>query len=162
MNDVSYALAVGLALVFAWAGIAKLRAPRVTARSFAALRVPPVLARVVPFIELGLAVALVLAPGTAIAAVGLLVAFTVVLLRADDGARCACFGSASSEPVSWVQILRNGLLAGAAVVASGATRVVPSLAAVLVVAGIAAIGLLVLALADLKRATGAVFTVDLP
>lgn len=162
MNDVAYSLSVGLAVVFAWAGVTKLRAPRATARAFAALRVPPVLARVVPVLELVLAAALVVAPVSALAAVSLLVAFTMVLLRADDGVRCACFGSASDDPVSWVQILRNGLLAGAAVIASGATPVVPALAAALSAAGIAAICLLVLALAELKRATGHIFAVNLP
>lgn len=162
MNDVSYALAIGLAVVFAWAGVAKLRAPRPTARAFAALGVPVVLARVVPFVELALALALVVAPISALAAVALLVAFTFVLLRADDGVRCACFGSASADPVSWVQILRNGLLAGAAVIASGAKPAIPSLAAVLTAAGLAAICLLVLALAELKRTTGHVLGLDLP
>jgi hypothetical protein len=162
MTDVAYTLAVGLALVFAWAGVAKLLAPRPTARSFAALGVPPGLARVVPYVELALAAGMVLAPITAIGALVLLGAFTIVLVGADDGVRCACFGSASSEPVSWVQVLRNGFLAAAAAVASGSTPRVPSLAAVLTTAGIAAIGLLVLALADLKRKTGAVLALDLP
>ena len=162
MTDVAYTLALGLAIVFAWAGVAKLLAPAATARSFAALGVPPRLARVVPFVELTLAAAMVLAPITAIAALVLLGVFTIVLVGADDGVRCACFGSASSEPVSWVQVVRNGFLAAAAAVASGATPRVPSLAAVLTTAGIAAIALLVLALADLKRKTGAVLALDLP
>ena len=162
MNDIEYTLAVGLALVFAWAGVAKLLAPGPTARSFAALGVPPRLARVVPFVELGLAAAMVVAPITAVASLMLLGVFTIVLVGADDGVRCACFGSASSEPVSWVQIVRNGFLAAAAAIASGATPHIPSLAAVLTTAGIAAIALLVLALADLKRKTGAVLALDLP
>lgn len=162
MNDVAYSLSVGLAAVFAWAGVAKLRAPRPTARAFQALGVPRVLARVVPVVELALAGSLVVTPISAMGAVALLIAFTVVLLRADDGVRCACFGSASADPVSWVQILRNGLLAGAAVIASGATPVVPALAAVLTAAGIAAVSLLVLALAELKRTTGHVLAADLP
>lgn len=162
MTEVSYTLALGLALVFAWAGTAKLLAPAPTARSFAALGVPPALARVVPFVELALAIAMVLAPITAVGALVLLGVFTIVLVGADDGVRCACFGSASSDPVSWVQVLRNGFLAAAAAVASGSTPHVPSLAAVLTTAGIAAIGMLVLALADLKRKTGAVLALDLP
>ena len=118
--------------------------------------------RSTPYVELTLAVAMVLAPITAIGALILLGAFTIVLVGADEGVRCACFGSASSEPVSWVQVVRNGFLAAAAAVASGATPRVPSLAAVLTTAGIAAIALLVLALADLKRKTGAVLALDLP
>lgn len=162
MTEISYALVVGVALVFAWAGVAKLRAPRATARSFEALGVAPGLARAVPFVEVGLAIAMVVAPLTAIAAVVLLGVFTIILMGADDGVRCACFGSGSSEPVSWVQVLRNGFLAAAAVVGSGSTPVVPSLAATLVAAGIGAITLLVLALADLKRKTGHLLALDLP
>ena len=162
MTDVAYGLGLVVAAVFAWAGVAKLRSPKATARSFAALGVPPTLGRVVPGIELALAVAIVIAPITGVAALVLLGAFTIVLMGADDGVRCACFGSASSAPVSWVQVLRNGFLAAAAVVASGSTPRVPSLAAVLTVAGIVAVGLLALALADLKHKTGAVLALDLP
>ena len=161
MTDVAYALSIGLALVFASAGVAKLRRPRPTARAFRALGVPDGLARVVPIVELALALGLVVAPITAVAAIALLVAFSVVLVRAEAGVRCACFGSASAEPVSWVQLVRNALLIVAAAIASTATPLVPALAAVLVAAGVAAIGLLVLALADVKRRTGALLVMDL-
>lgn len=159
MNGIAYCLAVGLAAVFAWAGVAKLRFPRRTRRAFRALNVDPTLARLVPMIELALALALVVAPRTGIVAVLLVGVFTVVLARADDGVSCACFGSASSEPVSWVQLVRNGMLAAAAGVAATARPVVPDLAAVLAAAGIAAIAVVVLSLADLKRRTGAVLRV---
>jgi hypothetical protein len=162
VNDVAYALALGLALVFAWAGAAKLRTPKRTARAFRRLGVPASFARVVPVVELALAVALVLAPVTALAAAALLVAFTVVLARADDAVGCACFGSASTAPAGPVHLLRNALLAAAALVAATATPAAPALAAVLCAAGIAAVGGLVLALADLKHRTGTVLVVELP
>lgn len=162
MNDVAYSLAVGLAAMFAWAGSAKLRAPRRTARSFRALGVPPALARVLPVVELALAIALVVAPITAVVAIAALAGFSVVLGRAEIGVRCACFGRGSSEPVSWVQLVRNALLALAAAAAATAAPVVPSLAGVLTAAGIAAAGGLVLALADLKHRTGTVLAVHLP
>jgi hypothetical protein len=161
MNEIGYALALGLALVFAWAGVAKLRSPRATARSFAALGVPAWFARAVPIAELVLAAALVLTPMAGILALILLALFTIVLTGADDGIACACFGSAANEPVSWVQLLRNVLLMAVAVVASFGERVVPGLAAVLTAVGVAALSLVVLALADLKRRTGHVLALEL-
>ena len=162
MNDVAYALALGLAVVFAWAGAAKLASPKRTARAFRRLGVAPGLARVVPVLELALAAAIVVAPAAALGAAALLGAFTVVLARAEDGAGCACFGSASTTPASWVHVVRNGLLVAAALVASTATATVPSLAAALCAAGLATIAGLGLALADLRRRTGALLAVELP
>jgi hypothetical protein len=162
MTDISYALALGLAAVFAIAGIGKLRHPARTMRAFRSLHVPVVLARVVPVVELVLAVAIVVVPVSALAAVVLLAAFSIVLARADDGVSCACFGSASTTPVSWVQQARNAALAAIAIVASTATPAVPPLAAVLVAAGIGALVALGLALAELRRSTGTVLAVRLP
>lgn len=162
MNELSYALAVGLALTFAWAGIAKLRAPKRTARAFAALGVDPRLARVVPVVELGLAVAIVAVPLTALLAALLLGAFTVVLARADAGVGCACFGSASTAPVSWVQVLRNGLLVAIAAIACTARPEAPGVAATVAAAGVGALVLVVLALADVKRITGTVLATEIP
>jgi hypothetical protein len=162
VNELMYSLALGLAGVFAWAGIAKLRAPKRTARAFRALGVDPRFAHVVPVIELTLAVAIVVQPVASLFAALLLGAFTVVIARANPGVGCACFGSASTAPLSWVQVLRNGLLIGVAIAVSSATPVVPGVAAVLGAAGVAVIGALVLAIADVKRITGTVFAVELP
>ena len=168
MNEVLYAAAVGVAAVFAWAGAAKAVAPLRTRRTFAALGLPPVLATIVPVAELGLAVGLVLSPGaTAWPALVLLVAFTALLARVvvrGEAIACGCFGSARPEPVSFVDLLRNALLVGvAAAVAIGRTDpATPGLAAVVTVTGLAATGALVVALADLKRRTGAVLRLDLP
>lgn len=162
MNELAYALAIGLALVFAWAGVAKLRAPKRTARAFRALGVDARFARIVPVIELTLAAAIVVVPVTTLFAALLLGAFTVVIARANPGVGCACFGSASTAPLSWVQVLRNGLLIAVAIMASSARPEALGLAAVLGAAGIAAIGALALALAEVKRVTGTVFAVEIP
>lgn len=161
MSEVGYALALGLAAVFVWAGVSKLQSRWRTERAFVALGVPAWLARVVPAIELGLAALLVAAPISGILAMILLALFTIVLMQAEDGVACACFGSGSGEPVSWVHLLRNVLLMVVAVVASFGERELPGLAAVLTAAGVAAVALLLLALADLKRRTGHVLALEL-
>jgi uncharacterized membrane protein YphA (DoxX/SURF4 family) len=165
----SYAAALLLAAIFASAGAAKLRRADVTERTFRAfgLAAPRTLARTVPLVELGLAAGLVVVPGwAAAAALAVLAAFTTVLVRAmragvDVG--CGCFGTSRREPVSFVELVRNGLLALAAAVAllaDGPQAV--GIDAVIAVTTAAAVGGIVLALADLKRATGTVWKVELP
>lgn len=116
LTDLGMAAAAVLAAVFAWAGAAKLTQPISTADGFAGLGLPRpgVLARAVPLVELGLAVALLAAPTPgAAAAVVLLVGFSVVIARAlrrGVEVRCACFGQAGGPPLSWIDLVRNGLL----------------------------------------------------
>jgi hypothetical protein len=169
MASVGYLAALVLAALFAWAGVAKLGARRRTTRTFRALGLPAPdgLAVAVPAIELALALGLVVVPGWAAAgALALLAAFSLFLARAvragvDVG--CGCFGSAGSEPVSFVELVRNGLLGIAAAAALAAPHpVAPSLAAVLVAGAALAIAGLVLALAELKRTVGHVWKMDLP
>lgn len=124
-----YVTAVLLAIVFWVAGFAKLRAPeRVTAEFEAmGIRSPERAARVLPVVEIALAVVLSVVPsiGAAIA-LGVLVVFTVVLVRVvRSGAvlPCACFGAVSEQPASWVDVVRNLGLIIAAVVALGGERV---------------------------------------
>lgn len=125
MTDLGRALALLLAAVLVWAAVAKLRRPDETSKSFGDLGLPAprALAWTVPGIELAIAGWLVLAPAAAAwAVVALLAGFTVVLARGiAAGVPCACFGSTSTEglPVSAREIVRNALLAGAAVVATG-------------------------------------------
>lgn len=115
--------ALVLAAVFVWAAAAKLARRDQTAASFDALRVPAsgVLARLVPLVELLLAVGLIaLPPVGGAAALVLLAAFSAVILRAIvSGVRppCSCFGSGRTDPVSGVDVLRNILLAGLATAA---------------------------------------------
>ncbi|HYD10870.1 MAG TPA: MauE/DoxX family redox-associated membrane protein [Acidimicrobiales bacterium] len=168
MNEVLYAGAVVLAAVFAWAGAAKAVAPQRTQRTFAQLGLPSVLARVVPVVELALGAGLVLAPGiTAWAALAMLVAFTGLLTKVvvrGESVACGCFGSARPEPVSFVDLVRNALLivVATAVAIGGTSPDSPGLAAVIAASGLAATGLVVVALADLKRRTGAVLRLELP
>ena len=117
-------LGIALALVFAWAGAAKLVDRRTTARSFRALGLPAVtaLTTVVPVTELVLAIGLVVVPGIAAPfAVALLAAFTVHLVRARRAGvtvGCGCFGTARRGPASGRDLVRNGVLAAAALVVS--------------------------------------------
>lgn len=168
MSEVAYATAVLLAGLFAWAGAAKLADRRRTSETFAALGLPAprVLGTAVPAAELTLAAGLLVAPAiSAYAALAMLAGFTTFLVRAvragvDVG--CGCFGSARAEPVSSVEVLRNAILAGATVVAGFAVGpVLPGLDAVILVSTVAALGAVVIALADVRRRTGRVFGPDL-
>jgi len=124
--DLGMAAAGVLAATFAWAGAAKLGRPMDTAAGFADLGLahPATLARGVPVVELLLAVTLLAAPAAGgAAALVLLGGFSLVLARAlgrGVEVRCACFGRAGGPPVSWVELVRNGLLGALAVVALGA------------------------------------------
>jgi hypothetical protein len=133
VNAASLALAarVVLAIVLTTSAIAKLRMRAEPTTRLARLQMgrlvgqafAPVIESVLPVAEIGVAVALVAwwsaAPG--VVALLLLVAFTVVLVRAQiQHVPCVCFGTASLEaPVGPWAIVRNGLLAGLAVLATG-------------------------------------------
>ncbi|MGI9023079.1 MAG: MauE/DoxX family redox-associated membrane protein [Acidimicrobiales bacterium] len=111
-----YASAVVLAGVFVRAGVAKAVRPAKTATGFAALGIPaaPAVARVVPAVELALAIALLAFPriGAAVALV-VLAAFSVFLVRAVRAGvtvGCNCFGQARADPLSSLDLVRNGLL----------------------------------------------------
>ena len=165
METVARVSAVVLTIVFAWAGAAKLGSRPRTVRSFRALGLPAVLATAVPIVELAIALGLLVRPAvTSLVAIALLVAFTVVLARAEGDVPCACFGTARAEPVSWVELVRNSMLIGVAVViaASRTSPAVPGLASVIGAGTGVAILAVVLALADLKRRTGAVLALRLP
>lgn len=147
MAELGYACALLLAAVLVRAGAAKLARPAATAASFAALGLPagPALARAVPFAELLTAAGLLAAPRIgAVVALVLLAAFSALLagaVRAGTTAPCNCFGSARADPVSRVDLVRNGLLAVLAVASLAATRpVVPRPLAVVVAAGGFALG----------------------
>ncbi|HWB70948.1 MAG TPA: MauE/DoxX family redox-associated membrane protein [Egibacteraceae bacterium] len=161
MTAVGTAAAWLLAAVLAWAGAAKLRRPAGTAVAFAELAVPAprLLARVVPAWELALALALPLRPAVAgAAALATLVGFTVLLaarLRQGTAATCGCFGSARTAPVSAVEVVRNGLLGALALLALAAARpLAPGPDALVAVGAAAAAGAVLVALLELRRATG--------
>lgn len=112
-----------LALVLVWAGASKLAYPAQVASGFSALGLPGgrLLARVVPVVELGLAVALLAAPVPgALGTLVLLALFSAMLARAvvrGVDAGCGCFGPGSyARRVSWQDLVRNAVLGGVAVV----------------------------------------------
>lgn len=113
---------VGLALVGAC--VLKLIEGPAWLKQAADLGVSRPVAQVVPFVEIGVGVPLaaqLFKPWPAIAAVALLVVFTVVVVqRLRDGSRppCGCFGSRSKRPLGAYHVARNlGLLAVAVVAA---------------------------------------------
>jgi uncharacterized membrane protein YphA (DoxX/SURF4 family) len=146
MAGLGYVCAVVLAAVFVRAGAAKVARPSVTTAGFAALGVPAAgaVARAVPLVELALAVTLLAVPlAGGIAALVLLGGFSAFLgkaVRAGVDVGCNCFGQARAEPVSDLDLVRNGLLGLLAAGAVATPRpVAPGVAAVAV--GLAAAGL---------------------
>lgn len=158
MHGVAYGAALLVAAVFLRAAVAKLLDPIGTSAAFRALGLPDITSVAIPVIELALVAALVLVPGWGAAfALALLAAFTTFLaLARRSGVRtgCNCFGSARRAPISWVEILRNGLLASITVVALTASRpTVPDLGAIATVLGAAVLATGVVRLAEAKHAS---------
>ena len=115
-------IVVGLALV--WAGVMKLVDGPAWPKQAADMGVSRLVAQVVPFVEIGIGVLLaaqLFTPWPAIAALVLLMAFTLVIVRRLlDGSRppCACFGSRSKRPLGAHHVARNlGLMAVAVIAA---------------------------------------------
>ncbi len=113
-----------LAGTFAIAAILKFRDPTATRRSMAnfGLPSPRLLAVAVPVTELATALLLVVDRRTGgPCAVALLVAFTTLIVgRLVAGRRdsCGCFGTWSSRPLSWRDLVRNGVLTALGVLAA--------------------------------------------
>jgi len=161
-------LAVAVALTLVVAAVAKLRQPARTASDFAALGlpVPTLLARLVPAVELAVAVALIVVPGWGgVAAVGLFVLFTallVSLVRSGQPITCSCFGAVSAEPVSWVEVTRNlVLLAAAGAVVPIEQLELPGFAAVVAFSAAGLIGLVAIQLVAFKRDVGVIWSTHL-
>lgn len=153
-DGVGYSAAIVLAVVFAWSAVTKIRDPEATAEAFSLLGVPnPTAAsRLLPFPEIAVVVLLLVAPAAgAIAVLVLLAFFTTFLIgriRAGVDAPCACFGSGSHQPISWLTVARNvrlGVLALAALLTLRPAR--PTLVDALVVLGMVVVGSLGLRLA---------------
>ena len=168
MSGITSVAAVALAAVLLWAAGAKLMRPAETASDFRQLGVPApgLLARVVPLVEIGTAILLVVAPGWGgVVGFALLSGFTALLvavIRSGRVVACGCFGSSSTEPVSIVEIARNGLLlllAAAAASSNGLVR--PTLPDVVAVSTSIVIGLLLLQLLALSRVAGGLFGAEL-
>jgi uncharacterized membrane protein YphA (DoxX/SURF4 family) len=128
MSGFGYACAVVLAAAFVRAGVAKVVRNDATRAGFAALGVPgpAVAARAVPVVELALAVTLLAAPraggGAALLLLGVFTVFLAGAVRRGVTVGCNCFGTARVDPVSGVDLLRNGLLALLAAAALTAAR----------------------------------------
>ncbi|MBA2607358.1 MAG: hypothetical protein H0U92_00280 [Actinobacteria bacterium] len=108
---------VVLGAVFLGSGIAKLSVRGWARDTTAALKLPFLVTQSTPSVELlvgaGLVTGVRLVP---VAALGLLIAYTGVLLVAlanadGDAPPCACFGRAA-KPITWLTVARNaGLIA---------------------------------------------------
>lgn len=118
---------VALAVVLLAAGAAKLGQPAWPATA-AAFGAPPWLARVLPWLELGLGGVLAAGvglPWTTLAAAGLVAAFTAAVAQRvirGQAVPCGCFGETSPEPVGPDTLARNGVLLGLGLVAVAAGR----------------------------------------
>lgn len=161
MTALAAAAAWLVALVLAWAGIAKLAAGARTAAGFRSLGIPAAgaVAIAVPVAELAAALLLVTVPPIgATVSLGLLAVFTaflVLALRRGLGVPCGCFGSARPEPITYAALVRNALLASAAGVAALAPSPArPVLEAVIAVGAAAALGFVLVGLAELRATTG--------
>ncbi len=156
------ALALIPAAVFATAGVAKLGRAGAVTEGFARLglgRWARPLAMVVPPVELAVAVGLVGVPAVAAPlAVVLLIAFTVVLVRAvrsPEPVSCGCFGRGDERPVGRVDVARNVAVAVVcAAVAAGGGPAWPRTADLIVVSTVAVIGLVVWTMSGLVRLPG--------
>lgn len=145
VSGLGYAAAVALAAIFAIAAVAKLRDISATERDFVGLGLPRAsfFARFVPLAELSIvALLLIVPPAGALAALVSLAFFTTFLigrLRAGVRAPCACFGSSRAQPISALDVIRNLLLMGLAVVSLATERPtkITALDALVVLAAIA-------------------------
>jgi uncharacterized membrane protein YphA (DoxX/SURF4 family) len=115
--------AVGLGAVFVIAGAAKIALGTAWPAQARAMDAPMPVATVVPGIELIVGAALITRlamPLPALAAIALLVAFSVLIARQlVDGRHppCACFGAWSHRPLSGNHLVRNAILLAVAVLA---------------------------------------------
>jgi hypothetical protein len=115
--------AVGLGAVFVIAGAAKLALGAAWPGQARAMGAPMPIATIVPAVELVIGAALVTRiamPLPALAAIGLLVAFSILIARQlVDGRHppCACFGAWSHRPLSGAHLVRNAVMILVAIVA---------------------------------------------
>lgn len=123
---VALAARLVLAVALGWAAVAKVRDRSAVPEQMRALGMPAVLARalsvLLPSAEAAVAVALVVLPHAwwpAWASVMLMGAFTVLVVATmSRGVPCPCFG-VSAAPTGVRTIVRNGVLLGVAVLATG-------------------------------------------
>ena len=140
MNGVGYAAAVLLASAFVVAGVTKLQRRSTTIVTFVRLglgRRSRGLAFLIPLLEIGVAVGLVLAPVVfGAVAIVLLVVFSWILgraIRAGKHVSCGCFGSLSNRPIGPADLVRNAGLVLAAGAAAMSVPTLPELIDIIVV-----------------------------
>ena len=114
-----------LVLVFAGAGVGKLTDREGSVEEMKAFGLPgpvaPAVARVLPFVELAVAVAVVVPAASrwgALAGLGLLLAYTAAIavnMLLGRKPECRCFGAIYAMPIGWRALVRNLLLSSAAV-----------------------------------------------
>ncbi len=119
-----------LAIMLAWAAVAKVRDAKRLPTELRAFGIPPALsmpaAIAIPSVELAIAVTLISIPHSSVpafAAVGLLALFTgavVANLLRENAAPCPCFGAVAVErSVAGRTLFRNAWLLALAVLATG-------------------------------------------
>jgi hypothetical protein len=149
-----------LAALLTWAGAATLLHRRRVTAALARHRVPfpRFMAVIVPLLEIGIGGLLLVHPADGAAAALVLVAASHVALTwwAGSGGPCPRVGSARLDPLSWVDVGRNLGLGGLAVVAlfGGAAVEAPSLPAAVVVTTTVLIGMVLLAVAEIRHRPG--------
>lgn len=123
VGTVGTVAAVLLGAVFLLAGGSKLAAGPAWPAQAQALGAPRPVAAVLPWVELAIGAALVadlVPPAPAVAALALLVAFSVAItrqLRLGHRPVCACFGAWSATPVGAGHLWRNAAFVVLAIVA---------------------------------------------
>lgn len=122
---IALAARVVLAIILLRAAISKLRAREASRSATATLlgeRAGPPIATALPFVELGVAMSLIVrwGPLPGLLAALLILGFTVVVVRANvRHVPCSCFGAPSEAPPGGGAILRNGALLALAILATG-------------------------------------------
>ncbi|MGH1492230.1 MAG: MauE/DoxX family redox-associated membrane protein [Acidimicrobiales bacterium] len=168
LSGMASTMAIILAAIFAFAAVSKLLAPETTVSEFAELGVPsPALAaKVVPVLEIGAAVALLVSPPAgALAAVALLMAFTAVIVtvvRSGRSVACGCLGAMSRQPVSNATVARNvALIAMAAIAGSAPSLTVPNFAAIAASTSLILLTALAMQLMVIRNTLGRIWSVEL-
>lgn len=116
MSTIAFAASVVVGGTFLVAGASKIAAGREWPVQARGLGAPRWTIPLVPWIELVLGALLVVRlarPWPALAAVALLLAFTVLIVRrlaAGAHPPCACFGTWSAQPLGARHVVRNGVL----------------------------------------------------
>lgn len=124
MDALRVVAAVAVGVAFVVAGGSKLAARESWSFQAVGLGAPRWSIAAVPWVELVIGAGLIAQVGRrvfAVAAAGLLLAFTaLILLRLREGKRppCACFGALSAKPIGAGHVARNVAMIAAAVLAA--------------------------------------------